>query len=170
MKKVVLTVLVATACVFAIADTVVIVGGRVVVLNGSSLGVNSPIPVPQVVPAAAMRIETTILDMVRADWYNEMKETVVDNSGITDTNAEAINMDSELLNKIEDAIKKNNISKITSNDITSIIEPYKVVAFDGFWYLLAKDLKDTKIKTYLIPTDITNSSRIGQNNSLMKSV
>ena len=63
---------------------------------------------------------------------------------------EAINMDSELLNKIEDAIIKRNISKITSNSIKSIVEPYKVVSFDGFWYLLAKDMEDKKIKTYLI--------------------
>ncbi|MBA3025267.1 MAG: WYL domain-containing protein [Sulfurimonas sp.] len=65
-------------------------------------------------------------------------------------NFEPIKMDSELLNKMEDAITKNNVSKITSHTITSRVEPYKIVAFDGFWYLLAKDLKDQKIKTYLI--------------------
>lgn len=63
-----------------------------------------------------------------------------------------INMDSELLNKIEDAITKRNISKVKNNDRESIVEPYKVVAFDGFWYLLAKDIEDRKIKTYLIAT------------------
>jgi len=61
-----------------------------------------------------------------------------------------INMDSELLNKIEDAITKHNISKVTSNDITSTVLPYKVTAFDGIWYLLARDTEDEKIKTYLI--------------------
>ena len=63
---------------------------------------------------------------------------------------EEINIDSEILNKIEYAIKKFNISKITSNGITSEVEPYKVVAFDGIWYLLARDIEDKKIKTYLI--------------------
>ncbi|MCX6051043.1 MAG: WYL domain-containing transcriptional regulator [Campylobacterales bacterium] len=63
---------------------------------------------------------------------------------------EDINMNSELLNKIEDAIMKRNISKVTSNSVMATIEPYKVVAFDGFWYLLAKDLKDQKIKTFLV--------------------
>jgi predicted DNA-binding transcriptional regulator YafY len=63
---------------------------------------------------------------------------------------EAINMDSALLNKIEDAITKRNISKVTSNEIVCVVEPYKVVAFDGFWYLLAKDRDDRKIKTYMI--------------------
>ena len=61
-----------------------------------------------------------------------------------------INMDSELLNKIEDAITKRNISKVTSNGITSTVLPYKVTAFDGIWYLLARDTEDQKIKTYLI--------------------
>jgi len=63
---------------------------------------------------------------------------------------ETIDMDSHLLNKIEDAIVKKNITTITSNDTTSRIEPYKVVSFDGIWYLFAKDLNDNKIKTYLI--------------------
>ena len=65
---------------------------------------------------------------------------------------EDINMDSELLNKIEDAISKRNLSKITSNSLTATIEPYKVVAFDGIWYLLARDQEDNKIKTYLVAT------------------
>lgn len=61
-----------------------------------------------------------------------------------------IDMDSDLLNKIEDAITKSNISKIKSNDVMSVVYPYKVVAFDGIWYLLAKDEADEKIKTFLI--------------------
>ena len=63
---------------------------------------------------------------------------------------ETIDMDSELLNKIEDAIIKRNIAQVRSNEYTSIVHPYKVVAFDGIWYLLAKDTADDKIKTYLI--------------------
>jgi len=61
-----------------------------------------------------------------------------------------INMDSDTLNKIEDAITKRNLSKVSSNEITSIVQPYKIVAFDGIWYLLAKDMADKKIKTYLV--------------------
>lgn len=70
--------------------------------------------------------------------------------GIKGESYEDINMDSELLNKIEDAIRLRNVSKVTSASIVSTVEPYKVVAFDGFWYLLAKDVKDQKIKTYLV--------------------
>jgi len=64
---------------------------------------------------------------------------------------EKIDMNSELLNKMEDAIKKHNIATVVSHhDIVSIVEPYKIVAFDGFWYLLAKDRSDMKIKTYML--------------------
>lgn len=63
---------------------------------------------------------------------------------------EKINLDRSILNKIEDAIIKKNVSKITSNEMITVVEPYKVVAFDGIWYLFAKDLGDGKIKTYLI--------------------
>jgi len=63
---------------------------------------------------------------------------------------EEINKDSELLNKIEDAILKRNFSKLSSNDMTSEVEPYKVVGFDGIWYLFARDTSDAKLKTYLI--------------------
>ena len=63
---------------------------------------------------------------------------------------EKIDMDSELLNKIEDAIRKKNVAHVSSNENISVVKPYKVVAFDGIWYLLAKDTADNKIKTYLI--------------------
>ena len=65
---------------------------------------------------------------------------------------EGMDKDSDLANKIEDAIIKRNISKISSNELVSEVEPYKVVAFDGIWYLLAKDREDKKIKTYLLST------------------
>lgn len=63
---------------------------------------------------------------------------------------EEMNKDSDIANKIEDAIAKRNLSKVTSNDIVSVVQPYKVVAFDGIWYLLAKDMADKKMKTYLV--------------------
>jgi len=63
---------------------------------------------------------------------------------------ENMDKDSDLANKMEDAITKRNVSKVTSNEIVSEVEPYKLVAFDGIWYLLAKDRADKKIKTYLL--------------------
>ena len=63
---------------------------------------------------------------------------------------EAIDMDSELLNKIEDAITKRNYARFISHEQEYIVEPYKVVAFDGIWYLFARDTDDKKLKTYFI--------------------
>jgi len=63
---------------------------------------------------------------------------------------EDMDMNSAIANKIEDAIRKRNLSKVKSNDIVSLVEPYKVVAFDGIWYLLARDREDDKVKTYLV--------------------
>ena len=63
---------------------------------------------------------------------------------------EEINVDRELLNKIEDSIKCKNVATVIGKEASSKIEPYKVVAFDGIWYLFAKDLGDKKIKTYML--------------------
>ena len=63
---------------------------------------------------------------------------------------ESIDMDSPLLNNIEKAIAFKNrlILKLEKRNIE--IEPYKVVSFDGIWYLFGKDLSDEKIKTVFI--------------------
>lgn len=87
------------------------------------------------------------LASIRAKILNPLFFTPYD---IKADSFEKIDMDSALFNKIEDAIAKCNISKVKSNEIESIVEPYKVVAIDGFWYLLARDQKDNKIKTYMI--------------------
>ena len=63
---------------------------------------------------------------------------------------QSIDMDSPLLNNIEKAIAFKNrlILKLEKRNIE--IEPYKVVSFDGIWYLFGKDLSDEKIKTVFI--------------------
>ena len=63
---------------------------------------------------------------------------------------ESIDMDSKKLNHIEQAIKTCNILEITKNKISKSVNPYKIVNFDGLWYLFARDLDDDKIKTFLI--------------------
>jgi predicted DNA-binding transcriptional regulator YafY len=71
--------------------------------------------------------------------------------GVKAQEFEHIDMDSTLLNTIEDAIAKRNVATVKNkNGILSVVEPYKVMAFDGFWYLLAKDRADGKVKTYLV--------------------
>lgn len=63
---------------------------------------------------------------------------------------ENIDMDSKLLNDIERAIEYKNRLFIKLENRELSIEPYKVVSFDGIWYLLGRDLKDEKIKTVFI--------------------
>lgn len=63
---------------------------------------------------------------------------------------ESIDMDSKLLNDIERAIEYKNRLFIKLKNRELSIEPYKVVSFDGIWYLLGRDLKDEKIKTVFI--------------------
>lgn len=63
---------------------------------------------------------------------------------------ESIDMDSEFLNNIENAIKSKNQLALKLKNRSLLMEPYKVVSFDGIWYLFGKDLDDEKIKTVFI--------------------
>ena len=63
---------------------------------------------------------------------------------------ESIDMDSMTLNALEDAISLKNRVHLVLNHRAFYIEPYKVVSFDGIWYLLGKDIEDGKIKTVFI--------------------
>ena len=63
---------------------------------------------------------------------------------------ESIDMDSPLLNNIEKAIEYKNRLTLKLENRNIEIEPYKVVSFDGIWYLFGKDLDDEKIKTVFI--------------------
>ena len=63
---------------------------------------------------------------------------------------QSIDMDSPLLNTIEKAIEYKNKLDIKLKNRNIQIEPYKVVSFDGIWYLFGKDLDDEKIKTVFI--------------------
>jgi len=63
---------------------------------------------------------------------------------------ENIDMDSKLLNDIERAIEYNNRLFLELPNREFSMEPYKVVSFDGIWYLFGKDIDDEKIKTVFI--------------------
>ncbi|APW66795.1 MAG: hypothetical protein CL624_14245 [Arcobacter sp.] len=63
---------------------------------------------------------------------------------------ENIDINSKLLNDIEISIEyKNTIEIHLPNKVLSL-EPYKVISFDGIWYLFGRDIKDKKIKTVFI--------------------
>lgn len=63
---------------------------------------------------------------------------------------EPIDVDSELMNEIEHAIKNSRISTLNIKERKIVVEPYKIVSFDEIWYLFAKDVDDEKVKTYFI--------------------
>ena len=63
---------------------------------------------------------------------------------------ETIDMNSDIVKTIEDAITYKNIVKIGCANSIKEVEPYKIASFDGFWYLFAKDINDNKIKTFML--------------------
>lgn len=63
---------------------------------------------------------------------------------------ENIDMNSTLLNNIEKAIDEKKVLFVKLKHREFELEPYKVVSFDGIWYLLGKDKNDSKIKTVFI--------------------
>jgi len=65
---------------------------------------------------------------------------------VKQTTLENISIDSNEINTIEDAIKYQNLINIDNKEV----EPYKITAYDGIWYLFAKDLNDNKIKTFML--------------------
>lgn len=60
----------------------------------------------------------------------------------------------KIFNKIIQAIYFKNLINITytktNADQTYIVEPYKLTWFEGFWYLIAKDLSSKIIKKYAV--------------------
>jgi predicted DNA-binding transcriptional regulator YafY len=63
---------------------------------------------------------------------------------------ESIDMNSPIIKEIESAIKDKMIVNIGCINNIKTVEPYKIASFDNFWYLFAKDLKDNKIKTFML--------------------
>jgi predicted DNA-binding transcriptional regulator YafY len=63
---------------------------------------------------------------------------------------ESIDMNSTIIKEIETAIKDKMIVNIGCSNNIKTVEPYKIASFDNFWYLFAKDLKDNKIKTFML--------------------
>lgn len=57
---------------------------------------------------------------------------------------------SKLFKNIEFAIENAYYCIISFEKKDILIQPYKIVCFSGLWYLLAKNEKDRKIKSYLI--------------------
>ncbi len=63
---------------------------------------------------------------------------------------EDIDIDSVLIESLEVAIRDQKHIKILSSRGDIIVEPYKIAAYDGIWYLVAKDEIDQKTKTFML--------------------
>jgi len=63
---------------------------------------------------------------------------------------EDIDIDSNLIENLELAIKEQKHIKILSSRGDIVVEPYKIAAYDGIWYLVAKDEIDKKTKTFML--------------------
>ena len=64
---------------------------------------------------------------------------------------ESIDMDSPFMNTIEQAIEQNHyLDVLYDHKHHLMIAPYKIVAYDGIWYLLAKDSTDGKTKNFFV--------------------
>lgn len=66
---------------------------------------------------------------------------------------ESVPLDSRLLSRIVNAIcmkKQGRFQYTVFSPYEVIIEPYKVVYFDGFWYLVGRDVHDGVLKRYAL--------------------
>ena len=90
---------------------------------------------------------------------------------------EDLNINSEIVKTIEDAIKTRSISTITCSNKVSDIELYKIASFDNFWYLFGKDIDDNKIKTFMLsnietikPLDKKHNTNLKEIESVLKNI
>ncbi len=63
---------------------------------------------------------------------------------------EDIDIDSSFIEQLEDAIKCQNHLLIQGVRGDIEVEPYKIAAYEGIWYLVAKDEVDQKTKTFML--------------------
>jgi predicted DNA-binding transcriptional regulator YafY len=63
---------------------------------------------------------------------------------------EDLDIDSNLVENLEFAIKEQKHIKILGVRGDIVVEPYKIAAYDGIWYLVAKDEVDQKTKTFML--------------------
>ncbi len=89
------------------------------------------------------------MDMIKDRIYKKVvTQSFYNPYYIKQDDLEDIDINSPLIEELEEDIKQNEILRVKLPTKTIEIEPYKIVNFNGFWYLFAKDLSDSKIKTF----------------------
>lgn len=67
------------------------------------------------------------------------------------TNFEKISKKDDLnFSLIKNAINSQNTLKCIYKEKDRLINPIKIVMYDGYWYLLVEDIKDNQLKTYYL--------------------
>ncbi|MEN8303736.1 MAG: WYL domain-containing protein [Campylobacterota bacterium] len=53
-----------------------------------------------------------------------------------------------LFNQLEEAITKHSVVVFNYNEKLRHVKPYKIVSFEGYWYLYGEEILENKLKTY----------------------
>ena len=79
---------------------------------------------------------------------DKFKDSLHTNSIYTKVDVEDIQDIKEDMLKIEQAIVDRKVIECTYKNKQRIVKPLKLASFDGYWYVVIKDIKDDVIKTY----------------------
>jgi len=63
---------------------------------------------------------------------------------------ETLDIESTIIKKLSEYVHYNYHADILFRNKAYRVEPYKIVNFDGIWYLYAKDIEQNKLKTWAI--------------------
>ena len=74
---------------------------------------------------------------------------------------EDLDIHSLFISQLEQIIEDKEIVIITFTNKKRELELYKIAAFDGFWYLLAKDIEEQKVKVFRL-SDIQHIEKISR--------
>ena len=97
--------------------------------------------------------EVEDIDKIKDRIYKKLvRQKFVNPYYIKQEDIEDIDVDSPFISLLERCITEQEIVKLEVFDKTIEVEPYKIVNFDGLWYLVAKDRNDRKIKSYDLHT------------------
>ncbi len=95
--------------------------------------------------------EVSDFDRITTKLFNKLLKTnFINPYYIKQDDIQDIDIDSNLIERLENAIKDKVHIILVLNNKKIEVEPYKIAAFDGIWYLFAKDERDNKIKTFML--------------------
>lgn len=95
--------------------------------------------------------EVSDFDKITNSLYKKLIQTnFINPYYIKQEDIEDIDIDSPIIQKLETSIESCNKVKVITSKNEIILEPYKIINIDGYWYLFCKDCKDNKLKTIMI--------------------